>query len=142
KNDAQMAVIEMGANHLQEIASYCVYVLPTHGLISNIGKAHLEGFGSLENVKKGKGELFDHLKKHNGIAFVNTDDEAVLDLSEGIKERIFYGKNIAGEEVDILKDDPFIEVAIDKDLTILTQLVGSYNLPNVLAAVALGKYFG
>ena len=142
KKDAQIAVIEMGANHLKEIASYCEYTLPTHGLISNIGKAHLEGFGSLENVKKGKGELFDHLKKHNGIAFVNKDDEAVLDLSEGIKERIFYGKIIAGEEVDILKDDPFIEVAIDIDLTISTQLVGSYNLPNVLAAVALGKYFG
>ena len=62
KHDAEIAVIEMGANHLGEIAAYCKYALPTHGIITNCGKAHLEGFGSIEGVKKGKGELFDHLR--------------------------------------------------------------------------------
>ena len=78
KPDAQMAVIEMGANHLNEIAGYCEYAMPTHGLITNIGKAHLEGFGGVENVKKGKGELFDYLRKHNGTAFVNSQDDAAV----------------------------------------------------------------
>ena len=78
KSDAEMAVIEMGANHLNEIKGYCVYANPLYGLITNIGKAHLEGFGGVENVKKGKGELFDYLETHSGTAFVNTDDNAVL----------------------------------------------------------------
>src|SRR5665213_67250 len=81
KPDAEMAVIEMGANHLQEIAGYCEYAQPTHGLITNIGKAHLEGFGSVENVKKGKGELFDYLRSHEGTAFVNADDAAIIEIS-------------------------------------------------------------
>ncbi len=84
KPDAEMAVIEMGANHTGEIAAYCEYAMPTHGLITNIGKAHLEGFGSVENIKKGKGELFDYLAKHNGIAFVNADDTAVLELGDKV----------------------------------------------------------
>ena len=91
KPDAQMAVIEMGANHLKEIAGYCEYTMPTHGLITNCGKAHLEGFGSLENVKKGKGELFEYLRNHSGTAFVNADDDAVVELSNGISNVIFYG---------------------------------------------------
>ena len=76
--DAEIAVIEMGANHMNRIADYCKYAMPTHGLITNIGKAHLEGFGSVENVKKGKGELFKYLRNNNGTAFVNSDDEALL----------------------------------------------------------------
>ncbi len=66
---AEMAIIEMGANHLQEIAGYCRYAMPTHGIITNCGKAHLEGFGSVEAIRKGKGQLFDHLKQHNGTTF-------------------------------------------------------------------------
>ncbi|MES1224568.1 MAG: Mur ligase family protein, partial [Bacteroidota bacterium] len=70
KPDAEIAVIEMGANHQKEIEGYCKYALPTHGLITNVGKAHLEGFGGPEGVKKGKGELFDYLRLNNGTAFV------------------------------------------------------------------------
>src|SRR6478736_10016543 len=70
KSDAEMAVIEMGANHQKEIASYCVIALPTHGLISNVGKAHLEGFGSEEGVRKGKGELYDYLREHGGTVYL------------------------------------------------------------------------
>jgi UDP-N-acetylmuramoyl-tripeptide--D-alanyl-D-alanine ligase len=71
--DAQMAVIEMGANHLNEIGSYCQYAMPNYGMITNCGKAHLEGFGSEEGVKKGKGELYDYIKEHKGTAFVMND---------------------------------------------------------------------
>src|SRR6187549_260293 len=76
--DAEMAVIEMGANHLREIAAYCRYAMPTHGLITNCGKAHLEGFGSEEGVRKGKGELYDFLRHYNGGAFVMWDYEYLL----------------------------------------------------------------
>jgi UDP-N-acetylmuramoyl-tripeptide--D-alanyl-D-alanine ligase len=143
KPDAEIAVIEMGANHLNEIAGYCEYAQPNYGLITNIGKAHLEGFGSEENVKKGKGELFQYLKNHEGTVFVNTDDPAVFDLSKPINNSIFYGSKSENVKGVIEKNDPFIEVKIEgeKPFTIQTNLVGAYNLPNVLAAVCVGKYF-
>ena len=143
KTDAKMAVIEMGANHLNEIAGYCEYAQPTHGLITNIGKAHLEGFGGVENVKKGKGELFDYLRKNEGTAFVNADDRAVVEISNGIDQTIFYGR--AGKDVNgqLIKSDPFAEVLISgvKEIIIKTNLTGGYNFSNVMAAVAVGRYF-
>jgi UDP-N-acetylmuramoyl-tripeptide--D-alanyl-D-alanine ligase len=143
KPDAEMAVIEMGANHLEEIAGYCEYGKPTHGLITNIGKAHLEGFGGEENVKKGKGELFDYLAANNGTAFVNTDDKAVLEVSSQVKNVEYYGSKSEVAKGTILKNDPFIEVKIESEnpVDIKTKLVGSYNLPNILAAFCVGKYF-
>lgn len=143
KPDAQMAVIEMGANHLHEIAGYCEYAMPDFGLITNIGKAHLEGFGSIANVKKGKGELFDYLGNNDGTAFVNSDDPEVLDLSGRLKSKVFYG--ISGQDYrgKIIKSDPFPEIQVDGEfpIDIKTNLAGDYNFPNVLAAVAIGKYF-
>lgn len=143
KPDAEMAVIEMGANHLNEISGYCEYAQPTHGLITNVGKAHLEGFGGVANVKKGKGELFDYLKNHGRIAFVNTDDEAVFDLGMQLKNKILYGSKSENIKGAILKNDPFIEVNVEGEnsVNIQTNLVGTYNLPNVLAAVCVGEYF-
>lgn len=141
--DAQMAIIEMGANHLNEIASYCEYAMPTHGLITNIGKAHLEGFGGVEGVKKGKGELFDYLAKNNGIAFVNADDINVTEQSNKVATKFFFGKNGKALQGSIIKSDPFPEVKIEghNSYTIQTRLAGSYNLPNVLAAACIGRYF-
>lgn len=143
KPEAEMAVIEMGANHLHEISGYCEYAQPTHGLITNIGKAHLEGFGSEENVKQGKGELFQYLKNHGGTAFVNVDDPAVYDLGKSINNAVFYGNKSENVKGEIVKNDPFIEVEIQDEnpFTIQTNLVGAYNFPNVLAAVCVGKYF-
>ncbi|MEO6894601.1 MAG: UDP-N-acetylmuramoyl-tripeptide--D-alanyl-D-alanine ligase [Ginsengibacter sp.] len=143
KPDAEIAVIEMGANHLNEIASYCVYAKPLYGLITNIGKAHLEGFGGVENVKKGKGELFDFLKLNEGTAFVNTDDEAVFDLGKKVKNVIYYGSHSENINGGILKNDPFLEIEIKgkSSFTINTNLVGAYNLPNVIAATCIGEYF-
>jgi UDP-N-acetylmuramoyl-tripeptide--D-alanyl-D-alanine ligase len=141
KGDAQIAVIEMGANHLKEIEGYCQYAQPTHGLITNIGKAHLEGFGGAENVKKGKGELFDYLNKNNGTAFVNMDDPAVAELGRALVNTIRYGSQGENATGNLLKKDPFIEVKIKTGESIQTNLVGAYNLPNVLAAVCIGQYF-
>ena len=141
RNDAQMAVIEMGANHQKEIEGYCYYTKPTHGLITNIGKAHLEGFGGIEGVKKGKGELFDYLKTNFGTAFVNFDDTYLKELSTGIKNIISYGStegSVTGKAIDGFS---FLEVEINNALSIKTNLIGKYNLLNVIAAVAIGRYF-
>jgi UDP-N-acetylmuramoyl-tripeptide--D-alanyl-D-alanine ligase len=144
KDDAEIAVLEMGANHQREIASYCEYALPTHGLITNCGKAHLEGFGGVEGVRKGKGELFDYLRNNNGIAFVMWDYDYLQEMSAGISTIIKYGTSNEEIEGTIVQSEPFIEVAIHKGAdisSIKTQLVGDYNLPNILAAVAIGKHF-
>jgi UDP-N-acetylmuramoyl-tripeptide--D-alanyl-D-alanine ligase len=145
KDDAEMAVIEMGANHLREIASYCEYTLPTHGIITNCGKAHLEGFGSIEGVRKGKGELYDYLRAHNGAAFVMWDYDYLQTMSVGIPKVIKYGTTDSTEIQGVVKQsEPLLTVSISKGATlpaIQTQLVGAYNLPNVLVAVTAGKFF-
>lgn len=144
KADAELAVIEMGANHQKEIASYCDYTMPTHGLITNCGKAHLEGFGGVEGVRKGKGELFDNLRSHNGTAFVMWDYDYLREMSKGISTVIRYGTKDADIEGQTVKSDPFLEVNISKGSgtgILHTQLVGEYNLPNILAAVSVGKHF-
>ena len=144
KPDAEMAVIEMGANHQKEIESYCVYTQPTHGIITNCGKAHLEGFGGVEGVRKGKGELYDFLRAHNSTAFVYADDEYLQMMSAGIQHIILYGTSEGLVQGSILSNDPFLEVTITSGWqlsSIKTQLVGDYNLPNILCAVVIGKFF-
>jgi len=138
KKDAQMAVIEMGANHQKEIEGYCVYTKPTHGIISNCGKAHLEGFGGEEGVKKGKGELYTFLRENTGTAFVYTGYDYLNEMSVGIQNIVPY---INGT---IQSSEPFLTVAAninDTATTVNSQLVGSYNLPNILCALTIGKYF-
>ena len=155
QKDAQFAIIEMGANHLHEIESYCSYTLPTHGLINNCGKAHLEGFGSEEGVKKGKGELYDFLRMNKGMAFVNSDLAYLVKMSEGISSIITYGVN-TGNLRAIYTDETsaqnnstgMLQLKITHSFhnnlihkIIKTQLVGDYNLPNVLAAISIGLHF-
>ena len=146
KPDAEVAVIEMGANHIGEIAGYCKYAQPTHGLITNCGKAHLEGFGGIEGVRKGKGELFDHLRTlTHGFAFVMWDYDYLQEMSKGISGIIKYGTTDEAHVIGTVKQsDPFLEVNIRQGLDngdLKTQMVGDYNLPNVLAAVTVGKTF-
>jgi UDP-N-acetylmuramoyl-tripeptide--D-alanyl-D-alanine ligase len=140
--DAQIAVIEMGANHQQEIAGYCRIADPTHGLITNIGKAHLEGFGGLEGVKKGKGELFDHLRQRGGTAFACQDFDYFEPMTHGIPEVHWYGTTGGEVRGSIRAKEPLLTVETDYTGTIRTHLIGDYNLYNILAAVSLGKYFG
>lgn len=145
KQDAEIAVIEMGANHLLEIAGYCRYAMPTHGLITNIGKAHLEGFGSVENIKKAKGELFDFIRAHDGTAFIYSDYEYLKEVASGIRNIITYGTEHADFTGKVKSDSAYLEVEITDGAgigTIMTQLAGNYNLPNVLSAVCIGKTFG
>ncbi|MBK8712582.1 MAG: UDP-N-acetylmuramoyl-tripeptide--D-alanyl-D-alanine ligase [Niastella sp.] len=144
KPDAEIAIIEMGANHADEIKGYCQYTMPTHGLITNCGKAHLEGFGSEEGVRKAKGELFDYLRIHNGSIFIFNDYEYLLDMSKGIKNKVSYGTNHADYTGIALDINGMLCVKVTGGAhlnQVLTQLVGSYNLPNVLAAITIGKTF-
>lgn len=143
KDDAEIAVIEMGANHQKEIASYCEVALPTHGLITNCGKAHLEGFGGVEGVRKGKGELYDHLRSNDGTAFIMWDYDYLQEMSKGILHTFTYGTTEVDVVGEAIESDPFLKVQFKKGFEglVTTQLVGSYNLPNVLAAVAVGTYF-
>lgn len=145
KPDAEMAVIEMGANHQKEIEGYCRYTQPTHGLITNCGKAHLEGFGGVEGVRKGKGELFDYLRAHEGTAFVYADYDYLQPMSAGIGHIIRYGSTEGLVQGKILSNEPFLQVGIHAGMqevnSIQTQLVGDYNLPNILCAAAIGKFF-
>jgi UDP-N-acetylmuramoyl-tripeptide--D-alanyl-D-alanine ligase len=143
KEDTEIAVIEMGANHQREIAGYCSYTLPTHGIITNCGKAHLEGFGGEEGVRKGKGELYDFLRSHEGTAFINGDYDYLKEMSKGIPHVYSYGTTGALINGQITATEPFLELHIEgsAELKLATQLVGAYNLPNVLVAVAVGRYF-
>lgn len=151
KRDAEVAVIEMGANHLKEIAGYCQYTAPTIGIITNCGKAHLEGFGSEAGVRQGKGELFDYLRAHRGTSFAFADYPYFEEMTVGIARRFWYSEN-ANSHLEnlvaagcIYKSDPFLQIRLQAkhkaDRIVETQLVGAYNLPNVLCAVALGRYF-
>ncbi len=146
REDAQMAVIEMGANHQKEIESYCAYTLPTHGVITNCGKAHLEGFGGIEGVRKGKGELYQFLRDHNGTAFVYADYDYLQPMSAGIANIVHYGNSKGLVQGRIESSEPFLTVAVtaglDSPVLIHSQLVGDYNLPNILCALTIGKYFG
>lgn len=141
EKDTEIAVIEMGANHLGEIAFLCQLAQPDFGYITNFGKAHLEGFGSEEGVIKGKSELYDYLIKNNKGIFINGDDSIQLgkvsDHTEkygfSIDKKSFYAIEFSGA-------NPFVKLKAEGS-TIDTQLIGSYNFTNSAAAVLIGKYF-
>lgn len=145
-DDAEIAIIEMGANHQREIESYCRIALPTHGLINNCGKAHLEGFGGVEGIRKGKGELFDFLALNNGTAFINADLDYLLDMSSSIDNKVFYGGKNTAYQANIIQSEPLLGMEINHEKwgkqQIFTRLVGAYNKPNIEAAICIGNYFG
>lgn len=140
-NDHEIAIIEMGANHMGEIADLCKISKPTHGIITNIGKAHLEGFGSIEGVIKAKRALYDYVIENNGTLIVDSDNELLLMLSENAN-RFLYGEKSGNIVGTISINAPLISVLLEeKDTQINTQLVGIYNLKNILAAIATGRLF-
>ncbi|SHL00893.1 UDP-N-acetylmuramoyl-tripeptide--D-alanyl-D-alanine ligase [Chitinophaga jiangningensis] len=144
REDVELAVIEMGANHQREIEAYCKIALPTHGIITNIGKAHLEGFGGEEGVKKAKGELYDYLRANNGTVFVCNEYGYLMEMSQGIPHIVTYGQENADYTGKPVADKAFLEVEVTGDSKvglIQTQLVGAYNFPNVMAAVTVASYF-
>ena len=141
--DAEIAVVEMGANHPDDISALTWVSQPGYGLITNVGKAHLLGFGSFEGVKKAKGQLYDWLSAHDGQAFVNVDDDNLYEMAVSRPLSIIpYG--VAGEDAEILPtsaENPFLRMSIGGE-TLETKLVGAYNAANVMAAIAVGRQFG
>ena len=141
--EAEIAVVEMGANHPDDISALTWVSRPTYGLITNVGKAHLLGFGSFEGVKKAKGQLYDWLSAHDGQAFVNVDDANLFEMAVARPMSIIpYG--VEGEDAVILPtsaENPFLRLEIAGKV-LETKLVGSYNAANVMAALAVGRQFG
>ena len=141
-SNAQIAIIEMGANHIGEIRTLCEIARPTCGLITNIGKAHLEGFGTLEGVKKAKKELYDYLNEHEGMIFYNEKNLILRPLLEEVKTKtIAYGRNCRGK---LIASSPYLKVYLrigENSHKVSTGMAGVYNLENIIAAVCVGKRF-
>ena len=140
KPDTEMAVVEMGANHPNEIAQLCSIANPDFGIITNIGKAHLEGFGSFEGVVKTKNELYDFIRSKNGKLFVNHDNELLMNLSNGIETHTYGKDNNANIKASIASSNPYLIINWEGN-EIKTNLVGDYNFENVMAAISVGCYF-
>ena len=140
KPDTEMAVVEMGANHVNEIAILCSIAKPDFGLITNIGKAPIEGFGSFEGVINTKNELYDYLRNNNGKIFVNNDNELLMRLSEDMP-RFRYGKDDDADIcAEIISSNPYLSIRW-KNTKINTNLIGEYNFENVTAAISVGSFF-
>ena len=146
--DIEFAVIEMGANHQGEIESYCKIAEPHYGLITNVGKAHLEGFGGFEGVKKGKGELYAWIASHSKTIFLNGNNSILHEMAKDHKVQyaVVYGTE---EGFDccgaLITDSPTLELKWkqgDHSGHISSQIIGAYNFENILAAVCIGNYFG
>lgn len=136
KPEHELAIIEMGANHCKEIAELCTIAEPTHGLITNIGKAHLEGFGSEDNIEKTKRELFDWVREHNGkAAFVNSKDKR-LNHEPLPKEKVYFNDNFS-----VINNSNFCVIE-KKGTQYSSHLVGKINASNIDAAIVIGEYFG
>ncbi len=135
----EIAIIEMGANHIGEIAALCEIAIPDFGIITNIGKAHLEGFGSIDGIKKAKSELYQFIAKINGKLFVNNDDNLLLELAGNIKKTT-YGED--GDYIGkISSDTPFISLQF-REYLIDSNLIGDYQFYNIMLAIAIGSAFG
>ena len=134
----EIAIIEMGANHQKEIEFLCNIANPTHGVITNIGSAHLEGFGNLQGVIEAKKELYQFIAKINGLLFINSDDDVLLGLTGSIPKRT-YGKK--GDIKGVIENNtPLISVSY-QGVTISSQLIGNFQFSNIMLAICIGNYF-
>ncbi len=149
--DTEIAVIEMGANHQGEIMELSKITEPTCGLITNIGLAHLEGFGGVEGVKKGKSELYKYLADNDGLIFVNMDEPELAEISEGFNKKILYkrgfeqSREFFSSHVEIESSEGFLNVSFNSTvygrITVASHLVGEYNFNNIMTAIVIGQYF-
>jgi UDP-N-acetylmuramoyl-tripeptide--D-alanyl-D-alanine ligase len=146
--DVEIAIVEMGANHKKEIEFLCSIAQPTHGLITNIGHAHLEGFGGFEGVKIGKSELYKWLAASKGYTFIYKDNTILMELIQetGLNEVVFYGTDpmnrVSG---NLEQSDPYLQISwstAGKQYHTKTNLTGTYNFENILGAICIGDFFG
>jgi len=138
----EVAVIEMGANHLGEIALLCSVANPTHGFITNIGKAHIGTFGGYENIIRGKSELYQHLLTTNGTVFINSQNTILANMAKRFKAPVLYPAPGNYYTCEMDDADPFVKVKAENNEVITTKLIGGYNFENIAAALCIAKYFG
>ncbi|MBO6881671.1 UDP-N-acetylmuramoyl-tripeptide--D-alanyl-D-alanine ligase [Winogradskyella sp.] len=139
--DLDFGIVEMGANHKKEIEFLSNIAQPDYGLITNFGKAHLEGFGSIEGVIEGKSELYNFLKTNNKTVFVNADDSEQLNQIGKYQNTVKFGSNSNNDcVVEFIEANPFVTIKYD-GIEINSQLIGDYNFGNIANAVAIGQYF-
>jgi len=137
--DCEIAIIEMGANHVGEIEFLSKIAEPNFGLITNIGTAHIEGFGSIENIIKTKSELYRYIQSLNGTVFINNEDKTLVDLAKGLNT-ISYGNKGADCSAKLLSSTPSVNLEWN-NINIKSNLYGAYNYQNILVAICIGKYF-
>jgi UDP-N-acetylmuramoyl-tripeptide--D-alanyl-D-alanine ligase len=140
-NSVELAVIEMGANHVGEIALLCTIANPTHGLITNISKAHVGMFGGFENIIRAKSELYHHLIQTKGQVFINSQNHILANMAKRFTAPLFYPAPDDFYQCELVSADPFLKVKTELKQEITTQLIGDYNFENVAAALCIGKYF-
>lgn len=144
--DTQIAIVEMGANHPGEISGLCSIADPDCGLITNVGRAHLEGFGSFDGVIRTKTELYRHLATKNGLVFVNADNEHLMPIAKNIDHHLTYGSSAeADTRGTYVGSDPYMHFYFevgDNVYNTHSHLLGAYNFDNAMAAVAVGLHFG
>ena len=140
KEDTEIAIIEMGANHLKEIETLSNIADPDYGYITNFGKAHLEGFKNLEGVIKGKSELYNHLINKSRLIFINNRDKKQVELTKEYSNKFTFGEQNSDSIFSVKSINPTINISID-NILIETNLFGQYNIDNIAAAICIGKYF-
>ncbi len=139
--ETEIGIVEMGANHLKEIAFLCSIALPDYGYITNFGKAHLEGFGGIEGVIKGKSELYNHLKEKDKLIFINANDEKQLTQLGDYSLFYSFGNDASVNcKTEMISANPMV-VSEYESQTIKSNLIGAYNFNNISAAIAIGQYF-
>lgn len=139
--DTEVAIVEMGANHQKEIELLCEIANPDYGYITNFGKAHLEGFGGVEGVIKGKSELYAYLLQNHKTAFINLNDPIQKEKSQNLKHLSFGADAAADVVIEQVEADPFVRVGFH-NLIVQSQLIGIYNSNNMAAAITMGIHFG
>jgi UDP-N-acetylmuramoyl-tripeptide--D-alanyl-D-alanine ligase len=137
----EIAVIEMGANHLGEIAALCAIANPTHGFITNIGKAHIGTFGGFENIVRAKSELYQHLIDNNGTVFINSSNEILANMAKRFKNPVLYPGQNDYYQCELINADPYIRLRADGGEIVQTNLLGNYNFENIAVALCIGKFF-
>ncbi len=137
----ELAIIEMGASKIGDIEELCQIAQPTHGLITNIGQAHTEGFGGIKGVIKGKNELYKYLLETQGKVFVNSTNEILRSLAKVFEKPYFYPQSSDYYNCEVVESEPFLVIRAGNGKLIETNLIGAYNFENIAAALCVGKFF-
>lgn len=137
--EIEIGIVEMGANHIKEIDFLCNIAKPDYGYITNFGKAHLEGFGSVEGIIKGKTELYNYLIKNDRIIFINNNDSIQIEKTKQAKI-VSFGNKSSDVTIELISASPFVKLKFN-ETKIESQLIGEYNFTNISAAITIANYF-